>query len=97
MRTGFAAARQVPAQQFTSVAINHQSQGRPAVLASPYPAHVCGPAFIGRLRHRGQGLDARPEADGPLAHLPTLKLENALHGVLVHAQQVRHRAIAEGR
>lgn len=69
----------------------------PAILTGPYPAHVCGPAVIGCLRHRRQGLDARPEADGALTHLPALELENALHGVLIHAQQVCHRAVAEGR
>jgi hypothetical protein len=34
-------------------------------------------------------LNARPEADGTFANLPTHELEDALHGVLIEPQQIR--------
>lgn len=55
-RLGSAAAAQVPAQQFTAVAVDHQGQRGPAITPRPHPAQVRGPAFIWRLGHRRQGL-----------------------------------------
>jgi len=79
---GSAAAAQMPSQQFPRVVIDHQSQ--------------CGPSFIRRSSHRGQGLYPGAKPHRLFAHLPAHDLEHALHSVLVHAQQMRHGAVAEG-
>ncbi len=94
---GFAAAGQMPAQQFAAVAVDHQRHRRPAISPRPDPAHVRGPALVGRLGHRRQRLNPWPEAHRALAHLPAPELEDALHRVLVEAQQVRHGPVPEGR
>ncbi|CFP65023.1 Uncharacterised protein [Bordetella pertussis] len=47
----FTATRQVPAQQFTGVAVDHQRQRRPAVPTRPHPAQIRGPALIGHRCH----------------------------------------------
>ena len=83
----FAASGQVPTQQFPGMAVDYQGQRAPAITASPDPAQVSSPALIGRLRHRGQGLNPRPEAYRTFAYLPALKLEDAQYRVLVEAQQ----------
>lgn len=95
-RLGSTAARQVSAQQFAAVAVDHQRQRRQAIAPGPHPAHIRRPALVGRLRHRGQRLDPGPEAHRALAQLPTPELEDALHRVLVEAQQVRHCPVPEG-
>lgn len=87
----------MPAQQLTAVAVDHQRQGCPAIAARPNAARIRGPAFIERLRHRWQGLDAQAEPHRALAHLPALELEDALNGNLIEPQQVRHGTIAERR
>src|SRR5690606_21523744 len=72
-------------------------QCQPAIPAAPDPAQVGRPALIGCACHRRQRLDPRTLAHGPFADLPALELEDALHGVLVHAQQPGYGAVAERR
>ena len=96
-RLGSAAAAQVPTQQFTAVAVDHQGQRGPPIAPRPHPAQIRRPALIWRLGHRRQGLDSGPEAHRALAYLPAPDLEDALHGVLVEAKQMCHRPISKGR
>ena len=84
-------------QQVSAVAVDHQSQGCPAIAPGPHSTKIRGPALIGCLGHRKQGLDARPRAHRALANLPAPELEDTLHGVHVAPEQVRHRAVTEGR
>src|SRR5690606_37031221 len=70
---------------------------QPAVPATPDPAKVCGPALIRPGGYRRQGLNPWAMPHCPLAHLPTLELEDALYRILVHVQQPCHGAIAKGR
>src|SRR5690606_39724899 len=67
------------------------------IPAAPDPAQVGRPALIGCACHRRQRLDPWALANRPLAYLPALELEDALHGVLVHAQQPGYGAVAERR
>lgn len=76
---GVAGARQVPAQEFAPVAIDHQGERRPAVLAGPDPRQIRRPALVRRRGDRGHRLDPRSHADGALAHLPALDLKDPLH------------------
>src|SRR3546814_522907 len=39
---------------------------------------------------------SRPKADGSFLYLPAFELEDALHGVLIETQQIRHRPITKG-
>src|SRR5690606_37990891 len=64
---------------------------------APDPAQVGRPALVWRGGNRRQRLDPRTLAHGPFADLPALELEDALHGVLVHAQQPGYGAVAERR
>lgn len=94
---GAAAAAEVPTQQFAAVAVDHQSQRSPPITPRPHAAQVRRPTLVGSLGHRRQRLDTRPESHRPLANLPALELEDALHGVLVEPKQMRHRPVAERR
>ena len=58
---GLPAARQVPTQQFAAMTVDHQGHRRPTIAPRPDPAHVSGPALVGRLGHRRQQLDPRPD------------------------------------
>ena len=91
------ASGQMPAQQLAGMAVDHQCQRCPSIPACPDPAQVRRPPLIGCLGDRRQRLDSWPEADRALSHLPALELEDALNGVFIEAQQMRHRAIAERR
>jgi len=93
--SGATTAAQVPTQQFSCVAVNDQGQVRPLISARPDPTQVGGPAFIGLAGHGGQCLDTRSESHRALSHLPAHELEDALHRVFVHAQQMRHRAVTK--
>src|SRR5574343_192712 len=96
-RLRLATARQMPAQQFAAVTVSNKRQNSPTIAACPDTAHVRCPALVRSSGHRGPGFDSGPETNRALSHLPPLDLEDPLHGVLVHAEQVRHGAVAEGR
>ena len=83
----------MPAQYLTGVAINHHRQAGPTISACPDAAQVGCPPLIRRLRHRWHRLYAWAKAYGPLLDLPTADLKDALHRVLVKAQQTGHRSI----
>src|SRR5450830_242149 len=85
----------MPAKQFTGMAINHKRQYGPAIASSPDTTQVCRPALVWGRSHRRQDLHPWPEANRAFLHLPTSKLEDPLHGVLVEAQEGRHCAISE--
>jgi len=90
--TGFGELR---TEQFAGVAIDYQGQGQPAVTPAPDTAEIGRPALIRGCRNRRYGIDSRPIADGPLPDLPALELEDPLDRVLVEAEQIGHRPIAE--
>lgn len=92
---GSATAAEMPTQQLPGVAIDDQGQSRPAVATTPNTAHVRSPPFIRNRAQRRQRLNPGPESHRTLANLPGHDLENALHGVLVHVQQVRNGAATE--
>ena len=96
-RLRLAALREMPAEQFAAPAVCNTGQDHLAVEARPDAAHVCGPAFVGAVGRGDPGFDPGPESDRPLAHLPALDLEDPLHGVLVHVEQMHHGPIAERR
>ena len=91
-----ATPRQLPAQQFPCMAVDHERQGQPAIVAAPDPAEVRRPAFIRTRGNRGERLDPRTKANRALADLPAFDLEDPLDRVLVETQEISHRAIAEG-
>ncbi len=92
-----ATPRELPAKQLPCMAVDHDRQCEPAIMAAPDPAEIRRPAFIRTRSNRGERLDPRPKANRALAHLPALDLEDPLDGVLIEAQKIGHRAIAEGR
>ncbi len=54
-----AASRELPAQQFSRVAVDHERQGLPAITTGPDAAQIGGPTFVRRRHHRGQCFDSR--------------------------------------
>src|SRR5690606_7990603 len=78
-----AGARQMPAQQLSGMAVDHQRQAEPAVFPTPDTAQVRCPALIGKFGAGNLGLDPGTLAQGPLADLPALELEDPLYRVLV--------------
>ena len=74
-----------------------QDIGVPAVLSCSDTAQICGPTLIWVSSHRGQRLNSGSKPDGSLLDLPALELKDALHRVLVHVQQIRHRAVTKRR
>ncbi|CAM8624888.1 hypothetical protein MCEMIE11_00275 [Burkholderiales bacterium] len=93
-RPGFARTRQMPAQEPSGVAVDHQCQGHPAISTCPDAAKIGRPALIRRDRHRRKCFYSRPIADRALLHLPTRDLEDPLNGVLVHVQKAGHGSVA---
>lgn len=83
--------------QLPGEAVDHQGQREPAVTPAAEPAQARLPALVRGRGRRRQGLDPRSHAHDPFAHLSTHSPEDALHRVLVHAQQDGHRAVAKGR
>jgi len=85
----------VPAEQLARATVDHQTQGEPALLTAPYPAQVVRSTLVRLLGPRHLGLDPRALAKGAFAHLPGLKLEDPLDGVLVQAEQRCDGAVAK--
>jgi len=50
--SGSAASRELPAKEFSRVAIDDQRQGLPTITARPDAAEICRLAFVRRDRHR---------------------------------------------
>lgn len=69
---GFAGLRQMPAQQLAGVAVDHQRQGSPAVLARPDTGEIRRPALVRRSRNRRHHSEiadgATGAAPGPSRH-----------------------------
>jgi hypothetical protein len=86
----------VSSKQFSVVAIDHQCQLCPVILATQNPAQVHDPSVIRCRSNRWQGLNPRAESNRPFSNLPAHDLEHSLDCVLIHVQQMRHSAVSFG-
>ena len=87
--------RQMSAQQFSRVTVDHQRERGPAIATGPDSAEIRRPAHIGGRRDGRHGLHTWAKPHRAFLHLPAAELKHALDGVLVEAQQMRDGAIAE--
>jgi hypothetical protein len=92
---GSTATAEVPSEQLSLMAIDHQGQRGPVIPAAPNSAHIRGSALIWSRGNRRKSLNPLSESDGSFANLPAHDSEHALDRVLIHVQQVRHGAIPE--
>src|SRR5690606_4899260 len=87
----------MPAEQFTRVAVDDQRQRRPTISACPDTAQISRPAVVGSCCNGWLGLAPWSWPYGTLLYLPALQLEDALHVLLVRAQQLRNRPMPDRR
>jgi hypothetical protein len=92
-----AASRELPAKQFSRVAVDDESQGLPTITTRPDTAEIRCPAFVRRCGDQRQCFDTGTMSDGSFANLPALELEDPLYRVLVELQQARHGSITKRR